>query len=104
MSGSTRRLVEVTNELGLHLRAASRFVQVCRRFQSAIRVSCGGQVADGSSVLDLMSLAAECGARLELEADGPDAREAVAALVSFVEGRFDEGANNSKLLDQRPST
>ena len=78
----SRRKVEITNALGLHLRAATRFVEVSQQFQVKVRVSCDGRAADGHSILDLITLAAECGARLELEATGPDAEAAAAALCA----------------------
>ena len=80
MSGLSRRQMEITNALGLHLRAASQFVQLSRQFHAEVRVFCNGRAADGRSILDLMMLAAECGASLELEVNGPEAEEATAAL------------------------
>ena len=58
-----------------------------------VRVSCNGRAADGRSILDLMTLAAESGAQLELEAIGPDAEAATAALCSLIEDRFHEGGD-----------
>ena len=72
-----RRQVEITNRLGLHLRAADQFVRLARRFQSEIRVHHQGNECNGKSILDLTTLAAECGTRLDLEACGPDADAAV---------------------------
>ena len=80
MPYSSRRQVELTNGLGLHLRAASRLVQLAQQFQSEVRVLCEGRTADGKSILDLMTLAAQRGSRLEIEACGGDAEEAIAAL------------------------
>lgn len=90
MPEASREQVELTNSFGLHLRAAARFVQLSQQFRASVRVSCDGRAADGRSVLDLMTLAAERGAVLELEAVGPDAGEAVAALCALIEARFDE--------------
>lgn len=88
MGESSRREKEITNTLGLHLRAATRFVQLSQRFQAKVRVSYDGRAADGRSILDLMMLAAGCGARLELEATGPDAEEATDALCALIEQGF----------------
>jgi phosphocarrier protein len=85
-----RRQVEITNGLGLHLRAANLFVQLSQQFQVEIQVFCNGHAANGRSILDLLGLAAERGARLELEVSGPDAMEAAAALCDLVEARFHE--------------
>jgi phosphocarrier protein len=83
-----RRQVTLANPLGLHLRAADRFVRLARTFQSDIRVGCRGSQADGKGILDLLLLAAECGAILEIEARGPDAEATVAALAELVLGQL----------------
>jgi phosphotransferase system HPr (HPr) family protein len=85
MPEPSRRQVEVTSAFGFHFRAASRFVQLSQQFQVKIRVSCDGRAADGRSILDLIALAAGCGARLELEAMGPDAEEAATALCAHID-------------------
>jgi phosphocarrier protein len=89
-----RRPVEILNSLGLHMRPADKFVKLALRFQSEVRVLHNGNEYNGKSILDLTSLAAECGTRLELEARGADAAEAIAALAGLVAARFyedDEG-------------
>ena len=68
-----RRPVVILNVLGLHLRPADQFVRLASQFAAEIRVHHDGQAANGKSILDLATLAAECGARLDLEARGPDA-------------------------------
>jgi phosphocarrier protein HPr len=88
VTGPSRRRVELINRSGLHLRAASLFVQVSRQFQAKVRVSCNGILADGRSILELMLLGAECGTTLELEATGLDAEHAVAALLALIEAGF----------------
>jgi phosphocarrier protein HPr len=85
------RQVEITNELGLHFRPAQKFVQLASQFQSEIRVHYHGKESDAKSFLDLTLLAAECGTRLDLVARGPDAEQAVEALVRLVVSQFDEG-------------
>ncbi len=85
-----RRQVEITNALGLHLRPADKFVRVAQRFQSEIRVHVAGREINGKSILDLTTLAAECGTRLDLEARGLDAEAAVEALAELVLARFHE--------------
>ena len=79
-----RRQVGVNNVLGLHLRVAGRFVKLANAFQSDVRVCCKGIIADGRSILSLLSLAAECGTMLALEAEGSDAEDAVAALADLI--------------------
>jgi len=85
-----RRQVQITNFLGLHLRPADKFVKLAIKFQSDIRVHYRGSQFNGKSILDLTTLAAECGMRLELEARGPDAAAAVDALAGLVSAQFYE--------------
>lgn len=85
-----RRQVEITNDFGLHLGPAAKFVKLASRFRAEIRVSHNGKEINGKSILDLTLLAAECGTRLDLEARGPDAIEAVDALARLVLAQFRE--------------
>ena len=86
-----RRQVELTNSYGLHLGPAGKFVKLASRFQSDIRVLFNGKEINGKSILDLTLLAAERGSRLDLEARGPDADDAVSALARLVIAEFHEG-------------
>src|SRR5208337_2785583 len=70
------RQVQIINSLGLHLRPADKFVKLALHYRSEIQVHYNGNRFNGKSILDLITLAAECGTRLELEACGPDAVEA----------------------------
>ena len=88
---SARRQVEITNEYGLHLGPAAKFVKLAGRFQSEIRVHHNGKEINGKSILDLTLLAAETGTRLDLEARGADAEAAVEALARLVLSQFREG-------------
>ncbi len=85
-----RREVEIINSLGLHLRAAQRFVSLAQKFQAKVTVLHGGLEANAKSILDLATLAVECGSRVVLTADGPDAKEAVDAIAELILHRFDE--------------
>ena len=76
--------VAVNSILGLHLRVAGRFVKLASAFQADVRVHCKGIIADGRSILSLLSLAAECETILALEAEGCDAEDAVAALANLI--------------------
>ncbi len=78
------RQVGVNNVLGLHLRVAGKFVKLANAFRSDVRVCCKGIIADGRSILSLLSLAAECGTMLALEAEGSDAEDAVTALADLI--------------------
>jgi phosphocarrier protein len=87
-----RREVAIRNRLGLHARAAARFVHTASRFRSRVTASRDGRVMDGKSILGILLLAASQGTAIEVAADGPDEEEAMVALVSLVEGGFGEGA------------
>lgn len=86
----SRADVLVVNRLGLHARAAARFVQLAGQYRSAVRVSVGERSMDGKSILGLLLLAAAQGTRLTIETDGADAEAALAALVALVERGFEE--------------
>jgi phosphocarrier protein len=87
-----RSEIEIVNALGLHLRAADRFARLARQYDSELRVYREGKSADGKSILDLLTLAAGPGSRLDLEARGPDAEAMVAALAALVKLGFCEVA------------
>lgn len=89
---STSRQVDITNTLGLHLRAAAKFVQIAQQFRADVSVICDGRRVSGKSILDLTTLAAACGSQLALDADGPDADAALDALTGLIGRRFDEEA------------
>ena len=86
--------VTVVNQLGMHARAAAKFVHVANRFASRIRVSRQGREMDGKSIMGLLLLAAARGTTIVISADGSDEREAVKALVSLVVEGFGEDACN----------
>lgn len=83
-----RRHVTIVNAYGLHMRPSNRFVKLASGFQSEVWVYHAGRKANGKSMLEMTMLAAECGAELELEARGPDAEPAIAALADLVAAGF----------------
>jgi len=87
-----RRSLRIRNRLGLHARAAARFVHTASRFRSQVSASRDGRSMDGKSILGILLLAASRGAELELCADGDDEAEAIAALAALVESGFGEDA------------
>jgi phosphocarrier protein len=82
--------VQITNRLGLHARAAARFVHLANRFKSNISVVKEGSRVDGKSILGLLTLAASKGTKLRLAADGEDEEQALAELAELVRKCFEE--------------
>jgi len=86
------RRVSVTNQLGMHARAAARFVHVATAFESHIRVALGGREMDGKSIMGILLLAAARGSTITITASGVDEDQAVDALARLVESGFGETA------------
>lgn len=82
--------VTVINELGMHARAATQFVQLAAKFPCQVTVVKDGQAVNGKSIMGVLMLVAAKGARLTIRAEGADAEAAVAALVELVKDRFGE--------------
>ena len=82
--------VEIINKLGLHARAASKFVKTASGFASEITLRKGNRSANGKSIMAVMMLAASRGSVLELTATGEDEEQAMAALEKLILERFGE--------------
>ena len=80
----------ISNRLGLHARAAAKFVHMASRFASEVSVKKDGNAVNGKSVMGIMMLAAAQGAEIEIRTEGEDADEALASLESLVTSRFGE--------------
>jgi len=80
----------IRNRLGLHARAAAKFVHTATGFTSQIRVSRGGKTMDGKSIMGILLLAAAAGTTVVITAEGVDEADAVEALCRLVEGGFGE--------------
>ncbi len=85
-----KREIVIINKLGLHARAAAKFVTLAAGFDAEVRLLRDGREVNGKSIMGVMMLAAACGARLELCASGPEAEQALAHLDELVRRRFDE--------------
>lgn len=83
--------VTICNQRGLHARAAAKFVKLAQTFDAEIKVFKDGMDVWGSSIMGLLLLVAAPGDTIRLTANGPEAQEAVQALVRLVEDGFDEG-------------
>ncbi|MCI0748979.1 MAG: HPr family phosphocarrier protein [Nevskiales bacterium] len=86
------RTVTLVNKLGLHARAAAKLVTLAGTFKSEIRLRKDGREVSGKSMMGVMMLAAACGSRLTLVAEGPDAQEALDRIEALITGRFGEDA------------
>jgi phosphocarrier protein HPr len=84
------RSIVVSNQLGLHARAAAKFVHMASRYESQIRVGRDNRVMDGKSIMGILLLAAARGTTLTISADGPDEAAAVEALCRLVSSGFGE--------------
>lgn len=83
--------VVVAGQHGLHARPAAEFAGVAKRFRADVRVRHKAKVANAKGLASLLTLGVEAGSRIRVMADGPDAREAVQALVNAVEAGLGEG-------------
>ncbi len=86
-----QRTVELTNRLGLHARAAAKFVHTASSFQSQVTVRHNDEEVNGKSILGLLLLAAPCGTRLVVSATGVDEGAALDAIAALIADRFGEG-------------
>jgi phosphocarrier protein len=84
------RSVTVVNQLGMHARAAAKFVHLATRFESRVRVARQDREMDGKSIMGLLLLAAARGTSIRISADGADEQAAVDALSELVESGFGE--------------
>jgi phosphocarrier protein HPr len=90
MSEKLSAIVRIANKRGLHARASAKIVEAASRFQSEIMVIKDGQPVNARSIMGLMMLAASMGSEIELTAEGPDAEEAMTAIIALAEAKFGE--------------
>ncbi len=86
----TEREAQIVNPLGLHARPAAQIVRLANTFTAEIRIGKDGMAVNAKSIMGVMMLAAECGSAVSITADGPDAEQAVEALVALVAQGFGE--------------
>ena len=84
------REVTIVNPLGLHARAAARFVRLASQFSATVRVARGPRELDGKSILGLLLLGAARGSTIAIRTDGEDAEAAADALAALVADGFGE--------------
>jgi phosphocarrier protein len=84
-------VAKITNKRGLHARASAKVVEAAARFASThITVTKDGQTVDARSIMGLMMLAASLGSEVEICAEGPEAQEALTAILALAEAKFGE--------------
>ncbi|WP_101757612.1 HPr family phosphocarrier protein [Oceanicoccus sp. KOV_DT_Chl] len=82
--------ITIINKLGLHARAASKFVSTASAFGCDIKAGKDGKLVDGKSIMSVMMLAASKGTELDLQCDGSDEARAMNALTELINNRFEE--------------
>ncbi|MEE9503056.1 MAG: HPr family phosphocarrier protein [Candidatus Aminicenantes bacterium] len=85
-----KKKVIIKNKLGLHARAAVKFMNLANRFASSVRIEKDGNEIDGKSILGILTLAAVQGSEITLKISGPDETQALNALVALIEKMFYE--------------
>jgi phosphocarrier protein HPr len=83
--------ITISNKLGLHARASAKLTKLAGSFKSDIHLSRNGRRVNAKSIMGVMMLAAGLGASIDIEVEGPDETEAMAALRALIDGRFGEG-------------
>lgn len=87
---SVSRDIEIINKLGMHARAAAKFVKLASSFKSLIDIERKGRRVNGKSIMGVMMLAASKGSQVTIYADGGDAEESLDQLEELINNRFDE--------------
>jgi phosphocarrier protein HPr len=88
--GKIIKKLEIRNKLGLHARAAALLVQTVNRFSAQVTFSKDGQTADGRSIMGVLTLAATQGSKIQVEANGQDAEQALRAIEKLIDKKFNE--------------
>lgn len=83
--------IEIINKLGLHARAAAKFVSTATRYESVIKLTKDDKTVDGKSIMSVMMLAASIGTVLEISCEGPDEEAAMEGIKNLIEDKFGEG-------------
>ena len=86
-----KRTITISNRLGLHARASAKLTQAASRFQSSVWIARGARRVNAKSIMGVRMLAAGLGSTVELETDGPDESDAMAALEELFADKFGEG-------------
>ncbi|KCZ92791.1 HPr family phosphocarrier protein [Hyphomonas johnsonii] len=90
LTGTARQRVVIVNRKGLHARASARLSRLAGEFDAQVTVRHEAESADARSIMDLLMLVAHMGCEVELQAEGPEAAEAVTAIASLIADGFGE--------------
>jgi phosphocarrier protein len=85
-----KKKIVIKNKLGLHARAAVKFMNLANRFASSVWIEKDGNEIDGKSILGILTLAAVQGSEITLRISGPDEDQALHALETLIEAKFHE--------------
>ena len=88
--GKVVKKIEIRNKLGVHARAAALLVQTVNRFSAQVSIVKDGQTTDARSIMGVLTLAATQGSKIQVEAVGDDAEQAVRAIEKLIDKRFNE--------------
>jgi phosphocarrier protein len=80
----------IQNKLGLHARAASKFVEIAKQYEATISVTSPFSKANGKSIMNVMMLQASCNSEITIEIDGADEQLAMSALTDLIDNKFGE--------------
>ena len=84
------RDIEIINKLGMHARAAAKFVKLASTFSSQVEIERAGRRVNGKSIMGVMMLAASKGSQVTIHTDGDDAETSIDQLEELINNRFDE--------------
>ncbi len=90
MSEKAENKLQIVNELGMHARAATKFVQTANKFQSSVMVEKDGQNVNGKSIMGVLMLVAAKGTFITVRCEGADAPSALQAITTLVQDKFGE--------------
>ena len=85
-----KREIRIVNKLGLHARASAKLTQLASRYSSGVWISRNGRRVNAKSIMGVMMLAAGLGSTIELETDGADEADAIAAIEKLFADKFGE--------------
>jgi len=91
MTAVAEKTLKIQNELGLHARAATKFVQLASKYPCEVTIAKDGNEVNGKSIMGVLMLVASKGSTVTLRAKGDKADECIAALAALIDDKFGEG-------------